>query len=331
MGNLKTTFMGLALKNPFIAGASGYTANLDKIHKLEEAGAAAIVTASLFEEQIQHERYRLEENLHQFDNLYAEMTDFFPHVQHAGPKEHLMWVRKAKESVGIPVIASLNAVKSEIWAEWAQELADTGVDGLELNFYAAPSEFDRPGADIEAEQVEILKAVKSRLKIPISVKLSPFYTNPLQFIKKLDEARVDGFVLFNRFFQPDIDVEKEENRYAHDLSERSEHRVALRFTALLFGQVKGELCANGGIHTAGDAVKLLLAGASCVQVVSTLYRHKISQLGALIEETGQWMDKHGYRDLAAFRGKMSADSNRDPAFYKRAQYVKNLLKADYGA
>jgi dihydroorotate dehydrogenase (fumarate) len=329
MASVKTTFMGLELKNPFIAGASGYTANVDRIKKLEDAGAAAIVTASLFEEQIQHERFRLEENLHQFDNLYAEMTDFFPKVQHAGPKEHLLWVRKAKESVGIPVIASLNAVNSEVWVEWAHQLAETGVDGLELNFYAAPTELDRPAAEVESEQIQIMRAVGAKVGIPVCAKLSPYYTNPLQFIKKLDEAGVHGFVLFNRFFQPDIDVAEEKNRYAHELSERGEHRVPLRFAGLLFGNIKGDICANRGIHTAADAVKMILAGASCVEVVSTLYRNKIGYLETLVRETEQWMEKRGYADVPAFRGKMSARSNRDAAFYKRAQYVKGLLKADY--
>jgi len=302
MANVKTTFMGLELKNPFIAGASGYTAHVDRIKKLEDAGASAIVTASLFEEQIQHERFRLEENLHQFDNLYAEMTDFFPKVQHAGPKEHLLWVRKAKESVAVPVIASLNAVNSDIWVEWAHQLADTGVDGLELNFYAAPAELDRPAADVESEQIEIMKAVKGKVGIPVCAKLSPYYTNPLQFIK---------------------------NRYAHELSEPGEHRVPLRFAGLLFGNIKGDICANRGIHTAAHAVKMILAGASCVEVVSTLYRNKMGYLETLIREMEQWMEKRGYADVPAFRGKMSARSNRDPAFYKRAQYVKGLLKADY--
>jgi dihydroorotate dehydrogenase (fumarate) len=329
MANLKTTFIGLELKNPFIAGASGYTANVDRIKKLEDAGASAIVTASLFEEQIQHERYRLEENLHQFDNLYAEMTDFFPQVQHAGPKEHLLWVRKAKESVGVPVIASLNAVNADVWVDWAKQLADTGVDGLELNFYSAPADLERSAAEVESEQIEIMKAVKDAVGVPVCAKLSPYYTNPLQFIRQLDEAGIDGFVLFNRFFQPDIDVSEEKNRYAHELSERGEHKVPLRYAGLLFGNIKGDICANRGIHTAGDAVKMILAGASCVEVVSTLYRNKISYMGTLIRETEQWLDARKYADLAAVKGRMSARSNRDPAFYKRAQYVKGLLKADY--
>ncbi len=329
MANLKTTYLGLELGNPFIAGASGYTANLDRIKQLEEAGAAAIVAASLFEEQIQYERFRLEENLHQFDNLYAEMTEFFPQVKHAGPKEHLMWVKKAKDSVKIPVIASLNAVKREIWSEWAQQLEETGADALELNFYGTPSDFERSSEDVEKEQVDILAEVKNKVEIPVSVKLSPFYSNPLHFIKKLDDVGVEGFVLFNRLFQPNIDVEQVKNLYKHILSSEAEHEVPLRYTGLLAGRIEGDVCANSGILNAEAAVKLILAGAACVQVVSTLYKNKIGYLSTMVKDLESWMDNRGFKDLAAFRGKMSAENNPDPGFYRRAQYVKHLLKADY--
>jgi len=331
MANLKTTYMGLELKNPFIAGASGYTANLDRIRQLEEAGAAAVVTASLFEEQIQYERFRLEEDLHQFDNLYAEMTDFFPQVKHAGPKEHLGWVKKAKQSVGIPVIASLNAVNRNIWSEWAVQLEDTGADALECNFYATPSNFDQSSGDVEDEQIEILGEVKNKIKIPVSVKLSAFYSNPLYFIKQLDEVGVQGFVLFNRLFQPDINVEEQKNNYRHNLSSGTEYEASLRYAGLLHGNVRGDVCANSGIMSGKDAIKMILAGASCVQVVSTLYKNKISILGNLIKEADSWMDAKGYKDLAAFQGKMDAKNNQDPGFYRRAQYVKNLIKADYSS
>ncbi|UCF96364.1 MAG: dihydroorotate dehydrogenase-like protein [Spirochaetaceae bacterium] len=329
MADLKTTYMGLELKNPFIAGASGYTANLDKIKQLEEAGAAAIVTASLFEEQIQYERFRLEEDLHQFDNLYAEMTNFFPQVKHAGPKDHLGWVRKAKEAVGIPVIASLNAVNRGIWSEWALQLEDTGADALELNFYATPNSFEKSSMDVESEQIEILGEIKNKVKIPLSVKLSAFYSNPLYFIKQLDEIGVRGFVLFNRLFQPDINVEEQTNLYRHNLSTGTEYEASLRYAGLLHGNIKGDVCANSGILSGKDAIKLVLAGASCVQVVSTLYKNKISSLANLIKEAASWMDGKGYKELSAFKGKLSATNNQDPGFYRRAQYVKNLIKADY--
>ena len=331
MANLKTTYIGLELKNPFIAGASGYTANLDRIKQLEEAGAAAVVTASLFEEQIQYERFRLEEDLHQFDNLYAEMTDFFPQVKHAGPKEHLGWVKKAKQSVGIPVIASLNAVNRSIWSEWAVQLEDTGADALECNFYATPSSFDQSSGDVEDEQIEILGEVKNKIKIPVSVKLSAFYSNPLYFIKRLDEIGVRGFVLFNRLFQPDINVEEQKNSYRHNLSTGTEYEASLRYAGLLHGNIRGDVCANSGIMSGKDAIKMILAGASCVQLVSTLYKNKISSLGNLIKEAESWMDGKGYKDLAAFQGKLDAKNNQDPGFYRRAQYVKNLIKADYSS
>ena len=331
MANLKTTYMGLELKNPFIAGASGYTANIDRIKQLEEAGAAALVTASLFEEQIQYERFRLEEDLHQFDNLYAEMTDFFPQVKHAGPKEHLGWVKKAKQSVGVPVIASLNAVNRSIWSEWAVQLEDTGADALECNLYAAPSSFDRSSGDVEDEQIEILGEVKNKIKIPVSVKLSAFYSNPLHFIKRLDELGVRGFVLFNRLFQPDINVEDQKNSYRHNLSTGTEYEASLRYAGLLNGNIRGDVCANSGIMSGKDAIKMILAGAACVQVVSTLYKNKISSLEKLIKEAESWMDGKGYKDLAAFQGKMDAKNNQDPGFYRRAQYVKNLIKADYSS
>lgn len=329
MPDLKTTYMGLELKNPIIAGASGHTANLERIRQLEAAGAAAIVTASLFEEQIQYERYRVEEKLEEYDNLYAEMTDIFPKVKHAGPQEHLMWVRKAKEAVGIPVIASLNAVSLPVWSEWALALEQTGADALELNFYAAPTSTEQSGEQIEKEQLEVVARVKKAVKVPVSVKLSPLYTNPLHAIKRLESAGADGFVLFNRVFQPDIDPEEEKNLYRHLLSEASNQELPLRFAGLLHGHLKGDVCASSGILTGKDVVKLLLAGSSCVQVVSALYRNKIEYLRTMLADIEQWLQRRGHASLSSVRGRMSAQSNKDPGFYRRAQYVKHLLRADY--
>ena len=285
-------------------------------------------TASVFEEQIQYERFKLEETLHQFDNLYAEMTNFFPEVKHAGPKEHLMWVRKTKEAVKVPVIASLNAVDREVWTDWALQLEDTGADGLELNFYAAPTDFNVSAEEMEKEQADTVADVISKVKVPVSVKLSALYTNPLHFIKRLDGAGVKGFVLFNRFFQPDIDIEKEDNLYRHNLSTGVEHETTLRFAGLLHGNISGDVCASSGIMNSKDVIKLIMAGASVVQMVSTLYKNKIKHLSKMIKETESWMDKKGYADLSGFRGKLDAAKNPDPGFYRRAQYVKNLIKAD---
>jgi len=326
MASLNTTYMGIELKNPLIAGASSLTDRMETIRQIEDAGAGSLVCASLFEEQIQLERYRLEEELEKFDNKYAEMADVFPSLNHAGPQEHLTWVRKAKESVSIPVIASLNAVSRETWVEYAKLLEQTAVDGLELNFYASPSAFDVEGSSIEKEQLEILKEVQRAVKIPISVKLSIYYSNPLNFIKRLDDVGVNGFVLFNRFFQPDIDIKKEENSFPWNLSESNDNRLPLRFAGLLFGNIKGDICSSTGIMNGGDMVKMILAGATCVQFVSTLFKNKISHIKTMAEDLGRWMDEKGYKDIGSFRGKMSKKNSSDPWVYTRAQYVKMLLK-----
>jgi dihydroorotate dehydrogenase (fumarate) len=316
--------MGMELKNPLIAGASGMTSHEKALKKIEEAGAGAIVIASLFEEQIQLERYKLEEDLQKFDNLYAEMTDIFPNLEHAGPQEHLMWVKKAKQSAGIPVIASLNAVNRETWVEYASLLEETGVDGLELNFYWSPTDFNRKGSDIESEQIEILKEVKKEVSIPISVKLSTFYSNPLNFIKKLDREGVDGFVLFNRFFQPDVDVEEERDISPFNFSSENDNRLPLRFAGLLYDNIRGDVCSSTGVMFAKDVIKMLLAGARCVQMVSTLYKNKISHIKTVAEAVQKWMEEKGYASIDSFRGKMSKKNSGNPWMYTRAQYVKLL-------
>jgi len=326
MASLKTTYMGIELENPIIVGASSLTDRMDTIKEIDEAGAGALVLASLFEEQIQLERFKLEEELEKFDNFYAEMADVFPNLEHAGPQEHLTWVRKAKDHVSIPVIASLNAVERETWTQYAKLLEETGVDGLELNFYATPSSFDRDGAEIEKEQEEILTSVKKSVSIPVSVKLSIHYTNPLSFIKKLDSIGVDGFVLFNRFFQPDIAVDREENIFPWNLSSNRDNRVPLRYAGLLHGNLKGDICCSTGVMTSKDVAKMILAGATCCQCVSTLYENKISHIRTMVEGLEKWMEGKGYENIEHFRGKMSRNNSKDPWVYTRAQYVKMLLK-----
>jgi dihydroorotate dehydrogenase (fumarate) len=319
--------MGITLKNPIIAGASALTCNMDTIRALEDAGAAAMVTCSLFEEQIQMERFQLQEDLAAFDNLHPEMTDVFPELEHAGPEAHLMWVRRAKESVEIPVVGSLNCVNHETWVEYAKLMAETGVDGLELNFYSAPSELEQTGVSIIADQVAVVQEIANSVSIPVSVKLSPFYANPLNVISQLQEAGAGGFVLFNRFFQPDLDVDKEENAFPFNLSAPGDYGLGLRFTGLAYGRV-GDLCASTGVWTGRDVAKLVLAGADCVQVVSTLFKNKLSHLGDMLAELQGWMEDKAYGSLADFRGKLSEKENRDPWAFTRAQYVRTLLKPD---
>lgn len=327
MANLKTSYMGLAIKNPVIAGATTLTCQMDTIRRLEEAGAAALVTCSLFEEEVQLERFRLQEELEMFDNVHPEMTDIFPQLEHAGPTEHLMWVRKAKESVSIPVIASLNCVSPETWVEYAKLTAETGVDGLELNFYSTPSDVGRSGAAIEDEQAQIVKEVTSAVGIPVAVKLSVFYTNPLHAVQRLAEAGARGFVLFNRFFEPDIDPDGEKNIFVWNLSQPGDYQLPLRFVGLLYDHVH-DLCASTGIFEGKDVAKLLLAGANVVQVVSTLFRNGIDHLSTILSDLESWMDAKGYETLEQVRGTLSHKRSKDPWSYTRAQYVRALMKPD---
>jgi dihydroorotate dehydrogenase (fumarate) len=329
MPDLQTKYLGLTLKNPLIAGASDLTGNLDSIRRIEQAGAGAIVLKSLFEEQVQFERFKLADDLSRGDARYAEMATIFPKLEHAGPQEHLMWVRKAKAAVKIPVIASLNCVSQSTWVEFAMALAGEGVDALELNFFATPRDPDVSGARVENEQIEVVRAVKTAVKVPVAVKLSHFYSNPLNFISRLDREGVAGLVLFNRLFQPDIDAESESIGLPFNLSHPVDSRLPLRFAGLLFGRVKADVCASTGIMSGLDVARMLLAGASAVQVVTALYRNKVESLSKMAADLAAWMDRKGHRTLADLRGTLSAENAEDSWAYTRAQYAKMLLNPKY--
>ncbi len=325
MADLKTHFMGLSLKNPIIVGSCNLVNDPDNLKKIEDAGGSAIVYKSLFEEQIQMERFQLQEGLDMYDERNAEMAKIFPTLQHAGPEEHLMKLRKAVEAVNIPIIASLNAVYEISWVEYAQVLAQTGVAALELNFYSTPNNFDKSAKSIEEARLSVYKEVRKAVNIPVSIKLSPFYTNTLNIVRQLDAAGAEGFVLFNRLFQPDINIDEQKHTVPWYLSEAGDYRLPLRYAGILYGNIQGSLCANTGIHNGDDAVKLLLSGADCVQVVSTLYRNKVSHISTMLRDIETWMDKNGYKSIEDFKGKLSAKLLNDPFVYERAQYVDAIL------
>jgi dihydroorotate dehydrogenase (fumarate) len=325
--DLSTKYLGLKLKNPIIIGASNVVTDLGFLKKLEDAGASAIVYKSLFEEQIQLENlehYQAEED---YGTRHAEMSSMFPSLEDAGPQEFLFNLAKAKQSLSIPLIASLNAVYDDTWYEYARKIEEAGADALELNFYAVPREFDIDDNSILQEQLDTLEGVKKAVKIPVSVKLSPFYTNPLYCISELDKKGADGFVLFNRLFQPDIDVDKESMHYPYMLSNEEDNRLPLRFAGLLFRSIKGSICSNTGIFTGKDVIKMLLAGADCVQVVSTVYKHGPKQVTKMLQEMEEWMAANKYNSLSDFRGKLSKVNSKDPYAYQRAQYVDILMKS----
>jgi len=328
MADLSTKYMGIKLKNPVIVGACNLVAEIDNLKRMEQAGAAAIVYKSLFEEQIQLESLQMSEQMEEFTERNAEMISMFPDIEHAGPEEYLMELSKAVKAVDIPVFGSLNAVNMETWEEYAKKIEEIGVAGLEINLYHVPSDHEIIGKAIINEQLDIVELVKNSVKIPVAVKLSPYYTNPLQVINEMDRIGMDAFVIFNRLFQPEIDIDREEMHFPYNLSQSDENRFPLRITGLLYDNVKASICSSRGIFTGEDVIAMILAGADSVQVVSTLYRNKIEQITAILTDIERWMDKKGYKKLDDFRGKMSSKNIQDPFAYKRAQYVDILMKSE---
>lgn len=325
MPDLCTRYLGLRLKNPIIVGASSMTASTDAIRRLEEAGAAAIVTKSLFEEQIQLECFKFDEDWEHGNCRYAEMITVRPHADFGGPAEHVAWVRQVKRAAGIPIIASLNAINRRTWLEYARRLEDTGVDALECSFFAAPRDMERTADEIEDEQVELVIHLKTAVRIPISVKLSVLYTNPLNVIRRMDLAGVAGFVLFNRMVEPDIDIQTERSVAPFNLSHGTDYRLPLRYAALLEGSLKADVCCSTGIFDGVTVARMLLAGAHAVQTVSALFGGGPGRIGTMLNELEQWMGAKGYGSLADFRGKLSRRHVAEPSAYTHGQYVRQLM------
>jgi len=286
-----------------------------------------LVIKSLFEEQIIYESLQLSEALEVGAERFAESLHYFPPVKHAGPKEHLMWVEKTRKAVKMPLFGSLNAISPGNWVTYARQLQDTGVDGLELNIYAVQSDPTKPADTIESSLFEIVEGVKAQVKIPVAVKLSPYYTSMAYVAAELDRRGVSALVLFNRFLQPGIDIHTEALRAEMKYSGSYESGLPLRWVALLYGRIKADLAASSGIHEVEDLIKQLLAGAKVVQVVSTLYTHGIEHIGRLLAGLEKWMEEKGYKNLSEFRGKVSQKNISDPYLFERAQYVKILMDA----
>lgn len=329
MENLKTTYMGIKLDSPIILGSCNMSNNIDDLMKAQDNGVGAIVFKSLFEEQIQLERLQLQERLTQYDDIHAEMLTTHPRIEFSDTEKHLVHLRKAKELLSVPIIASLNAVNEDSWLEYARQLAETGVDGLELNLYQVPFDFDKEGHEIEKEQIDIVRKIKEELSLPVSIKLSSDYTNILNFIKKMDAIGVNGMVLFNAFYQPDINIETESHKAGFNLSRRAEHRKSLRYTGLLYGNIQADICASRGIFKCAEVLKQILSGANCVQMVSAIYKDGFEHIKEVNKQLSHWIENKGYNSIEDFKGKL-AEKNLDPSslVYKRAQYVELLLSSE---
>ena len=324
--NLSTKYMGLNLKNPIVPSASPLSENVDTVKAMEDAGAAAVVVYSLFEEQIVHESGELDHYLSNHTESYAEALSYFPEPEkfHLGPYQYLDHIAKLKKSVDIPVIGSINGVSNGGWIKYAQNIEQAGADALELNVYYIPTNPNIPGSEIEKIYLDTLKAVKNKVKIPVAIKLSPFFSSMSNMAKKLDEAGADGLVLFNRFYQPDFDLEKLEVSPNLMLSTNWEMRLPLRWIAILYGNVKASMAATSGIHSHLDAIKIIMAGGDVAMMCSELLLNGVNRIGQVVEGMKLWMEENEYDSIDMMKGSMSQKSIAEPAAFERANYMKLL-------
>jgi len=324
--DISTKYLGLKLRSPLVPSASPLSEEIDSIKQMEDAGAGAVVLHSLFEEQLRHDRLELHKNLEQGTESFAEALTYFPEPDafHLGPEEYLRHIWRAKEAVKIPVIASLNGSSAGGWTDYAKQIQQAGADALELNIYYIPTSLDLTGEEVEQTYLDILRAVKASVKIPVAVKLSPFFSSFANMARRLDAAGANGLVLFNRFYQPDIELETLDVKPNILLSTPMAMRLPLRWIAILHGRLHASLAATSGIHRAADVLKMLMAGADVTMLCSTLLRHGIKQIGVIEKEMVSWMEEHEYESVRQLQGSLSQKKCADPTAFERAQYMKAL-------
>ncbi|MHB8523521.1 MAG: dihydroorotate dehydrogenase-like protein [Limisphaerales bacterium] len=324
--DLTTTYLGLKLRTPLVPSASPLSEDLDSVRRLEDAGAAAVVLHSLFEEQLRLERYELHHQMTQGTESYPEALTYFPDppVFQVGPEAYLEHIARARAAVRIPIIASLNGSTLGGWTDYACRIQQAGAHALELNIYAIPTDLELTAANVEQTYLDILKAVKSVVNIPVAVKLSPFFSNFANMAKRLDAAGADALVLFNRFYQPDIELETLEVTPNILLSTPMAMRLPLSWIAILYDRIGANLAATGGIHCGTDVLKMLMAGADVTMLCSVLLRHGIPHLQVIEREMHDWMEEHEYDSVLQLQGSMSQKNCPDPSAFERAQYMRAI-------
>ena len=331
--DLKTKYMGLELKNPIVPSASPLSENVDTIKKMEDAGAGAVVMFSIFEEQVQKEAAKLDEGLTAGSESFAESLSYFPEVgdYRVGPEKYIEIVNKAVEAVDIPIIGSINGISHEGWIDYAKKIEDAGAKGIELNVYYIPTDLELSGGLVERMYIDILKAVKGAVSVPVALKLNPFFSAMANMAKQFDEAGADALVLFNRFYQPDFNLETLSVESTLNLSTPEEMRLPLRWIAILYGKIKASIAATTGVHSATDAAKYLLAGADVAMVTSSLLKKGVNHIGTLTKDLEGWMEKHEYESVEQMKGAMSQKSVADASAFERANYIKIIekYKAEY--
>jgi dihydroorotate dehydrogenase (fumarate) len=324
MIDLTTKYLGLKLRSPLVVSASPLSRDLEGICRLEEAGASAVVLYSLFEEQLSQEAADLAFHLEAGTESFAESLTYFPQASefHTGPEGYLNHIRKAKSSVQIPIIASLNGSTLGGWTKFAGEIERAGADAIECNIYYIPTDPNLSSDDVEKTYVDIVRAVKSTVTIPVAVKLSPFFSNMAAMAHRLDQAGANALVLFNRFYQPDIDLEELEIRPNVLLSTPQALRLPLTWIGILYGRIKANLAATSGVHGAQDVIKLLMVGANVTMLCSSLMRNGVNHLRHVERELCEWMDEHEYESVVQMQGSMSQQRCPDPQAFERAQYMR---------
>lgn len=323
--DLSTTYLGMTLRSPLVVAANPLSGTLDGIKQMEDAGAAAIVLFSLFEEQV-----RARQKADQFHKEHptastSQLETLFPTPEHyQGLDEYLLFIQKAKHAINIPIIASLNCMSSGTWTEFAVNIEMAGADAIELNVYFIPTDADMTSEQIESLYARIVKAVRSAVKIPVAIKLTPFFTNLSRLARELDEAGANGIVLFNRFYQPDLDPKTLSVKPSLNLSTEQDSRLALHWIAILYQHVKADLAATGGIQSAEDVVKMLMAGAKVTMMASTLLRNGIDMLKILEQELSVWLDENSYDSVAALQAIAATLHSQNPTFFERSQYMHTI-------
>ena len=324
--DLTTTYLGMKLRTPLVPSASPLSEEISNIKRMEDAGASAVVLQSLFEEQLVRDRKELNFYLTQGTESFAEAVTYFPEPEtfQLGPEGYLEHIRRAKEAVEIPIIASLNGSSAGGWTSFAKQIEQAGADALELNVYYIPTDDELTGEQVEQTYLDILKMVKAEVRIPVAMKLSPFFSNLANMAKRLDSGRVDGLVLFNRFYQPDFDLEKLTVQPHIILSTPHALRLPLRWIALLYNRIRSDLAATSGIHTEQDVLKMLMAGARVTMLCSALLRHGIGHIQVIERGLREWMEEHEYESVRQMQGSMSQEHCLDRSAFERAQYRKAL-------
>jgi dihydroorotate dehydrogenase (fumarate) len=325
--DLTTRYLGLNLRTPLVPSASPLSDELDNIKRMEDAGASAVVLHSLFEEQVRSEQDAIQYHLMYGTDSFPESLTFFPKLAEfsTGPEEYLNQIRKAKEAVRVPIIASLNGTGIGGWIDYAKQIQQAGADALELNVYSIPTEMDRTSAEIEQTYVDIASAVKSVVGIPVAMKLSPFFSNMAYMAKRLDQTGIDGLVLFNRFYQPDISLEELAVQTNINLSTTHDMRLPLRWVAILYGRVKADLAATSGIHSGEDVIKMLMVGADVTMLCSVLLEKGIPVIREIETEMSRWLADHDYQSVRQLQGSMSQKYCADPTAFERAQYMRAIM------